>query len=94
MKRKSVNKSPAPMAISFSMCQPPDPIVKDYNWMLDDTVGDVAPDQSNPRIIIIDEPPEGDEIPHWDQSLGNPFTGPGGWSIWSWGCPASRLFSG
>ena len=76
-KRKSVDRSPASKAISFSMHQPPDPMVKDYNWMLDDTAGGVAPDQSNLRIIIIDELSEGDEISHWDRSLGNPFTGPG-----------------
>ena len=41
------------------------------------TAGDAAPDQSNPRVIIIDEPSEGDETSHQDRSLGNPFTGPG-----------------
>ena len=59
------------------MHQPPDSMVKDYNWMLTDTAGDAVPDQSNPRVIIIDEMPEGDEVSHHDRSLGNPFTGPG-----------------
>ena len=45
--------------------------------MLTDTAGDAAPDQSNPRVIIIDEMPEGDEVSHHDLSLGNPFTSPG-----------------
>ena len=34
--------------------------------MLDDTAGDTVPDQSNPRVIIADEPPEGDETFHQD----------------------------
>ena len=76
-KRKSANRSPAPRAISFSMHQPPDPMVKDYNWMLADTAGDAVPDQSNLRVIIVDELLEEDETSHQDQSLGNPFTGPG-----------------
>ena len=59
------------------MCLPPDPMIRDYNWMLDDTAGDVAPDQSNPRVIVINELSEGDETSHKDQSLGNPFMGPG-----------------
>ena len=75
--KKSVNQSPAPKAISFTMHLPPDPMVKDYNRMLDDTAGDAAPDQSNPRVIIIDEPSEGDETSCQDRSLGNPFIGPG-----------------
>ena len=45
--------------------------------MLTDAAGDAAPDQSNPRVIIIDEMLEDDEISHCDQSLGNPFMGPG-----------------
>ena len=76
-RRKSADRSPAPRAISFSMHQVPDSMVKDYNWMLTDAAGDAAPDQSNPRFIIIDEMPEGVEISHHDQMLGNPFTGPG-----------------
>ena len=76
-KRKSADRSAAPRAISFSMCQPPDSMVKDYNWMLADTADDAVPDQSNPRVIVVDEPPEDDETSHRDQSLGNPFTGPG-----------------
>ena len=51
-------------------------MVKDYNWMLTDTAGDAVPDQSNPKVIIIDETPEGDEVSHHDRLLGNPFTGP------------------
>ena len=76
-RRKSANRSPAPRNISFSMHQLPDSMVKDYNWMLTDTAGDAAPNQSNPRVIIIDQTPEGDEVSHHDQSLGNHFTGPG-----------------
>ena len=45
--------------------------------MLDDTAGNAAPEQSNPRVIIINELSEGDETSHQDQSLGNPFMGPG-----------------
>ena len=65
-KRRSPDRSPVPKAISFSMHQPQDSMVKDYNWMLDDTAGDAVPDQSNPRVIIVDEPPEGDETSHQD----------------------------
>ena len=43
--------------------------------MLTDTAGDVVPDQTNPRVTIVDEMPEVDEVSHHDQSLGNPFTG-------------------
>ena len=76
-KHKSGDRSPAPRAILFSMCELPGSMVKDYNWMLTDTSGDTVPDQSNPKVIIMDEPPEGDETSHHDQLLGNPFTGPG-----------------
>ena len=65
-RRKSANRSPASRAISFSMHQLPVSMVKDYNWMLTDTAADAIPDQSNPRIIIIDELPEGDEVSHCD----------------------------
>ena len=77
MKNKSGDRSPAPRAISFSMHKPPESMVKDYNWMLTDTAGNVVPDQSNPRVIIVDATPEGDEVSHHDRSLRNPFTGPG-----------------
>ena len=63
-RRKSANRSPAPRAISFSMCQLSDSMVRDYNWMLTDAAGDAVPDQSNPRVIIIDEMLEDDEISH------------------------------
>ena len=76
-KHKSGDRSPAPRAILFSMCEPPGLMVKDYNWMLTDTASDIVPDQSNPKFIIVDEPLEGDEMSHHDQLLGNPFTGPG-----------------
>ena len=55
----------------------PASMVKDYKWMLTDTASDTVPDQSNPKFIIVNEPPVGDETPHCDQLLGNPFTGPG-----------------
>ena len=45
--------------------------------MLTDTAGDAVPDQSNPRVIIIDEKLEGGEVSHHAQLLGNPFTSPG-----------------
>ena len=67
MKRRSANRSPAPRAISFSMHQPPDSMAKDYNWMLTDTAGDAVPDQSNPRVIIVNELPQGDEASQHDQ---------------------------
>ena len=41
-RRKSVNRSYAPRAISFSMHQLPDSIVNVYNWMLTDAAGDAA----------------------------------------------------
>ena len=63
-KRRSANRSPASRAISFSMRQPPDSMVKDYNWMLADTAGDAVPDQSNLKVIIVNEPPEGIETDH------------------------------
>ena len=65
-RRKSANRSLAPRAILFSMHQLPDSMVKDYNCMLTDTAGDGPPDQSNLRVIIIDEMPEGDEVSHHD----------------------------
>ena len=76
-KHKSGDRSPAPRAISFSMHKPPGSMVKDYNWMLTDTAGDTVPDQSNPKVIIVNEPPECDEASHHDQLLGNPLTYPG-----------------
>ena len=45
--------------------------------MLTDTAGDAVPDQSNPRVIIVDKSLEGDEVSNHDRSLGNPFTSPG-----------------
>ena len=65
-KHKSGNRSPAPRAISFPMCEPPGSMVKDYGWMLADTASDTVPDQSNPKVIIVNEPPEGDETSHCD----------------------------
>ena len=73
-KKKSTNKSPAPKVTSFTMHLPPDSMVKDYDWMQNNNVG---PDQSNQRVIIVDEPSEDDEASHHDLSMGNPFTGSG-----------------
>ena len=75
-KHKSGDRSPAPRAILLSMHELPGSMVKDYNWMLADPASDTVPDQSNPKVIIVDEPPEGDETSHHDQLLGNPFIGP------------------
>ena len=61
-RKKSGDKSPAPKVTSFTMFPPPDPMVKDY-----DTAGSAAPDQSNPKVIIIDEPSEVVEVSHCDR---------------------------
>ena len=45
--------------------------------MLTDTAGDAVPDQSNPRVTIVDESTKSVEVSHCDQSLGNPYTSPG-----------------
>ena len=45
--------------------------------MLTDAADRTIPDQSNPKVIIVDEPQEDDEVSQWDRVLGNPFTGPG-----------------
>ena len=52
-------------------------MVKDYSWMLTDAAGRTILDQSNPKVIIVNEPQEDDEVSQWDRGLGNPFTGPG-----------------
>ena len=66
----------APRFISFIMRQPPSSMVKDYSWMLTDAADGTIPDQSNPKVIIVDEPQEDNEICQQDRVLGNPFTGP------------------
>ena len=76
-KEKSAGKSLAPRIISFSMCQPPSSMVKDYSWMLTDAADGTIPHQSSPKVIIVDEPQEDDEVSQQDRVLGNPFTGPG-----------------
>ena len=75
-KERSAGKSPAPRFISFSTHQPPSSMVRDYSWMLTDAADRTIPDQSNPKVIIIDEPQDDDEVSQWDRVLGNPFTGP------------------
>ena len=45
--------------------------------MLTDAADGTIPDQSNPKVITVDEPQEDDEVSQWDRVLGNPFTGPG-----------------
>ena len=59
------------------MHQPPSPMVKDYSWLLTDAANGTIPDQSNPKVIIVNEPQEDDGISQWDGVLGNPFTSPG-----------------
>ena len=76
-KERSAGKSPAPSFISFSMCQPLSSMVKDYSWMLTDAADGTISDQSNPKVIIVDEPQEDDEVSQQDRVPRNPFTGPG-----------------
>ena len=76
-KERSACKSLAPRFISFFMHQPPSSMVKDYSWMLTDAADRTIPDQSNPKVIIVNEPQEDDKVSQWDRVLGNPFTGPG-----------------
>ena len=45
--------------------------------MLTDAADRTIPDQSNAKVIIVDEPQEDDEVSQWDRVLGNLFTGPG-----------------
>ena len=54
-------------------------MVQDYSWMQEETAGSVegtSPNKSNPKVIVIDEQSDGDEVSHHDWSLGNAFTGP------------------
>ena len=76
-KTKSAGRSLVPRLISFSMCQPPSSLVKDYSWMLMEAADRPIPDQSNPKVIIIDETQEDDKVSQWDRVLGNLFIGPG-----------------
>ena len=59
------------------MRRPPGSMVKDYSWMLDDGPGGPIPDQSNPKVILVDYPHEGDKTFTRSQILGNPFLNPG-----------------
>ena len=60
------------------MCQPPGSMVKDYSWMLDNKPSRPIPDQSNPKVILVDDDPcEGDKTSTHSQFLGNPFLNPG-----------------
>ena len=52
-------------------------MVKDYSWMLTDAADGIIPDQSNPKVIVVDEPQEDDKVSQQDIVLDNPFTGPG-----------------
>ena len=61
-KTKSAGRSLAPRFISFSMHQPPSSMVKDYSWMLTDAVDGTIPDQSNPKVIIVNEPQEDNKV--------------------------------
>ena len=49
-------------------------MVKDYSWMLTEVADRTIPDHSNPKVIIIDESQEDDEVSQWDRVLGNSFT--------------------
>ena len=73
-KEKSAGKSPAPRIIFLHASSS---MVKDYSWMLTDAADGTIPDQSNPKVIIVDESQEDDEVSQQDRILGNPFTGPG-----------------
>ena len=37
-------------------------MVKDYSWMLADAADGTIPDQSNHKVIIVNEPQEDDEV--------------------------------
>ena len=52
-------------------------MVKDYSWILTDAADGTIPDQSNPKVIIVDELQEDDKVSQLDSVLGNSFTGPG-----------------
>ena len=60
------------------MRQPPGSMVKNYSWMLDDGPGGPIPDQSNPKVILVDDDPHGgDKTLTHSWILGNPFLNPG-----------------
>ena len=77
-KKKHKRSSPVPKVVSFTVCQAPGSMVKDYSWMLDDDPSGPIPDQSNPKVILVDNDPcEGDKTSACSQLLGNPFLNPG-----------------
>ena len=77
-KTTSAGRSPVPRFIFFHASTPElHGIVKDYSWMLMETADGTMPDQSNPKVIIINEPQEDNRVSQWNRVLGNPFTGPG-----------------
>ena len=77
-KKKHKRSSPVPKVISFTVCQPPGSMVKDYSWMLDNEPSGSIPDQSNPKVILVDDDPhEGDKTSAHSQFLGNTFLNPG-----------------
>ena len=73
-KKKHKRSSPVPKVVSFTVCQPPGSMVKDYSWMLDDEPSGPIPNQSNPKVILVDDNPcKGDKTSVHSQFLGNPF---------------------
>ena len=75
-KKKHKRSSPVPKVISFTVHQPS--MVKDYSWMLDDEPSGPIPDQSNPKVILVDDDPhEGNKTSAHSQFLRNPFLNPG-----------------
>ena len=54
-KKKHKRSSPVPKVVSFTVRQPLGPMVKDYSWMLDDEPSRPIPDQSNPKVILVDD---------------------------------------
>ena len=75
-KKKHKRSSPVPKVVSFTVCQPPGSM--DYSWMLDDEPSGPIPNQSNPKVILVDyDPWEGDRTSACSQFLGNPFLNPG-----------------
>ena len=77
-KKKHKRSSAVPKVISFTVHQPPGSMVKDYSWMLDDEPSGPIPDQSNPKVILVDgDPCEGNKTFAHSEFLGNPFLNPG-----------------
>ena len=77
-KKGSNDKAPVPRISSFKAHVPPGSMIKDYSWMEGEaTDNSAATEQSNPKVIAIDEQSESDDTIHHNRLLGNPFTDPG-----------------